>query len=203
MHWIWSVASLATAGMLFTRARARRQVCLTFDDGPSPDHTPALLDLLADHDVQATFFLIGSKVAQHPDIVRRIVAEGHALGNHSFSHPRFSQTSMRAQWEEIEKTERELSAHDGIRRHLIRPPYGKLDLRTLAVGLARRQRIALWNRDSLDYRLDSAQIIERFESTCPRPGDVILFHDDGASGLDALRVLLPKWRATGLEFGTL
>lgn len=203
MHWIWSVASLATAGMLITRGRIRRHVCLTFDDGPSPGHTPALLDLLADHKVPATFFLIGSKVAEHPDIVRRIVAEGHKLGNHSFNHPRFDQTSMRAQWEEIEKTDRELAAHDGVQRHLVRPPYGKLDLRTLAVSFARRQRIALWNRDSLDYRLESAQIIARFESTRLRPGDVVLFHDDGASGLDALRVLLPRWRETGLKFGTL
>lgn len=203
MHWIWTAASLATAGMLFTRARVRRQVCLTFDDGPSPEHTPALLDLLAEHKVPATFFLVGSRATAHPDIVRRIVAEGHALGNHSFSHPRFDQCSMRTQWEEIDKTDRELAKHDGIQRHLVRPPYGKLGLRTLAVSALRRQRIALWTRDSLDYRLDTAQIISRFDSTRLRPGDVILFHDDGSSGIEALRVLLPLWRGANLEFGTL
>lgn len=203
MHWIWTAASLATAGLLFTRARVRRQVCLTFDDGPSPEHTPALLDLLAEHKVPATFFLIGSKVIEHPDIVRRIVAEGHSLGNHSFSHPRFDQSSMRKQWDEIDRTERALEAHDGKRRHLVRPPYGRLGLGTLAVCVARRQRIALWNRDSLDYRLSCAQIISRFESQPVKRGDVLLFHDDGSEGIDALRAMIPKWRQAGLEFGTL
>jgi peptidoglycan-N-acetylglucosamine deacetylase len=203
MHWIWTAASLATAGLMFTRARVRRQVCLTFDDGPSPEHTPALLDLLAEHQVPATFFLIGSKISEHPAIVQRIVAEGHSLGNHSFNHPRFDRSSMRKQWEEIERTEQALTSCDGLKRHLVRPPYGRLGLGTLAVCLARRQRIALWNRDSLDYRLEREQIISRFESQPIRRGDVLLFHDDGSPGIDALRVLLPRWRKAGLEFGTL
>ena len=203
MHWIWTAASLATAGLLFTRARVRRQVCLTFDDGPSTEHTPALLDLLAEHEVRATFFLIGSKVAEHPDVVRRIVAAGHVIANHSFSHPRFDRSSMSAQWQEIDKTDRELAKHDGARRHLLRPPYGKLGLRTLVVCALRRQRIALWTRDSYDYRLQSAQIVDLFETDRVVRGDVLLFHDDGAAGIQALRVLLPKWREAGLEFGTL
>lgn len=110
---------------------------------------------------------------------------------------------MQLQREEIEKTDRALAMHDGARRHLVRPPYGKLDLRTMIVCAMRWQRIALWTRDSLDYRLDSAQIIELFESRGLVRGDVVLFHDDGAAGREALRVLLPRWRAAGLEFGTL
>ena len=83
--------------------RARRVLHLSFDDGPHPEHTPRLLDLLAAHDARATFFLIGREAERHPDVVRRILDAGHALGNHSWSHPHFDRLDPAAQREEIDR----------------------------------------------------------------------------------------------------
>lgn len=203
MHWVWTAASLATAGLLFTRARAGSGIFLTFDDGPHPEHTPRLLQLLERHQARATFFLIGSKIEQHGEVVRDIVARGHAIGNHSFSHPSFRGIPMRSQGEEVDRTEVLLSRHDGRPRHLMRPPHGHLDFSTILLCVLRRQRIALWNRDSQDYRLSSDEIVQHMSGLPIRDGDVLLFHDDGGAGIDALEILLPRWREAGLRFSAL
>jgi peptidoglycan/xylan/chitin deacetylase (PgdA/CDA1 family) len=203
MHWVWTAVSKATAGLLFTRARARSGIFLTFDDGPHPEHTPRLLKLLERHDVRATFFLIGSRVEQHGAVVRAIVAAGHAIGNHSYSHPSFPAIPMRTQREEMDRTELLLSKYDGRRRHLVRPPHGRLNLSTILLCFMRRRRIALWNRDSQDYRLSREEVVQRMSSLPVRGGDVLLFHDDGGAGIDALEKLLPQWREAGLRFSAL
>ncbi len=203
MHWIWTAASLVTAGMLFTRARKKSLVYLTFDDGPHPEHTPRLLKLLERHQVKATFFIVGERAEAHPEIVRTIVAAGHTLGNHSYSHPSFKVTSFGRQSEEIERTNEVLKGFDGRKRHLVRPPYGNLSWATIVLCALRRERIALWSRDSHDYRLGSDEIVKRMSSLKIAPGDVLLFHDDGSSGIDALETLLPGWRSNGLNFGPL
>ena len=97
---------------------------LSFDDGPHPEHTPRLLDLLARHGARASFFLVGQRVEQHPALVERIVAEGHALGNHSYSHPMFRRLGLRAQLDEVERTDRLLAAFDRRGPHRFRPPRG-------------------------------------------------------------------------------
>ena len=204
MHWIWTAASLGTAGMLYTRVRWQRsQVYLTFDDGPDPAHTLRLLQVLKQHQVRATFFVIGSKAEQHGDIMQQIVEAGHSLGNHSYSHPQFDAIPVRLQAEELARTEQVLAGFDGRRRHAVRPPYGKATLGTILLCLLRGQRIALWNRDSLDYRLDHEAVVRRMSAMPVKPGDVLLFHDDDHACIEALQVLLPRWREAGLRFGTL
>ena len=92
---------------------AARNLYLTFDDGPHPDHTPALLALLAEHGAKASFFLVGREVERHDALARRIASEGHTLGNHSYSHPRFEALTLDEQLEEIERTQRLLTGIDG------------------------------------------------------------------------------------------
>ena len=116
--------------------RARRTLHLTFDDGPHPAHTAELLDLLAEHGATATFFVIGEQAERHPDMMRRIVQGGHMLGNHSWSHPRFETLGLDAQREEIARTDKLLSDHDGRMRHDFRPPRGVLPRRRWAPRLA-------------------------------------------------------------------
>jgi peptidoglycan-N-acetylglucosamine deacetylase len=193
-----------TAWGIYTRATAAsRALYLTFDDGPNPDHTPQVLDLLARYEARATFFLTGKAMEAHAGIVSDIVARGHALGNHSYSHPSFKDISLRRQVEEIERTNALLQRFDGKDRHLFRPPYGKMSSATIALCTLRRQRVALWTHDSMDFSLDSRAIVERFATLRLRFGDILLFHDDHAAAATALEKLLPQWRGAGFEFATL
>ncbi|MEO5561255.1 MAG: polysaccharide deacetylase family protein [Dokdonella sp.] len=184
--------------MLTERPYGGKGLYLTFDDGPHPDVTPALLDLLAEHGARATFFLLGKHVERHPQVVRRIVAEGHAIGNHSYSHPRLAQMDLASQRAEIDRTDQILAAFDGARQHWFRPPSGALPLNMLFDFLRRRRGIAYWSYDSMDYqRKGTAVLRDRLRAHPPRSGDIVLMHDDDPNTLDVLRELLPEWRAAG------
>ena len=190
---------LLPSRLVTTRGReAGKVLYLTFDDGPDPHHTPAILDLLRAHGARATFFLVGELIDRHPEIVRRIVEEGHELGNHSWSHPSMSGMPIEAQMEEIARTDARLEAFDSRSRHPFRPPFGRLP-RDLLLRFARTGRtIAFWSYDSNDYqRLPAATLLERVRADPPKSGDVVLMHDDNADTVALLASLLPEWRAEG------
>ena len=179
-------------------------VYLTFDDGPDPTWTPALLDLLREHDAKATFFLIGGLAEAEPALVQRIVDEGHRLGNHSWRHQKFHMLPVAEQMDEIQRTDRLLQRHDGQSRHDFRPPRGLLTWRMLLSLVSRRTRIAYWSYDSLDHRDCSAEaIVDVFERHPLKAGDIILMHDDAHKALQALCIMLPRWCANGWRFDTL
>lgn len=177
---------------------------LTFDDGPHPEHTPALLDLLAECGVRASFFLVGKRVEQYPAIVRRIVAEGHLIGNHTWSHEHFGRQSLAEQLREVDRTDAVLAPFDGCARHRVRPPQGSLPLPLLISLIRRRRRIAYWSYDSMDYREPPVmELVKHFRAAPPVAGDIVLMHDDSALAHDALAVLLPEWQAAGRRFHAL
>lgn len=182
-------------------ARNRRVLHLTFDDGPHPAHTPALLDLLAAHGARATFFLIGREAERHPDLVQRILREGHTLGNHSWSHPQFERLDLAAQRDEIERTDRLLQGFDGLTRHDFRPPRGVMP-RSMVIDCIRRgRRIAYWSYDSLDYSQRSAdELIASAHRHPPHAGEILLMHDDGGLSLRLLAAMLPVWAGAGFTF---
>lgn len=205
MHWIWSIAALLTANVfiLTRKPKTAPSIYLSFDDGPHPEHTPALLDLLKQHGARATFFVIGKRAQEHPEIMQRILAEGHAIGNHSMTHPRLPRLSSRAQIEEIRQADSVLARFNGKVRQLFRPPNGRATFTTIAHSLWHRQPIVLWSIDSLDYKLAPDDVVTRFARTKVGPGDIVLFHDDGSTAGNALQRLLPQWRACGLRFDPL
>lgn len=187
--------------VLTTGTTNRRVLHLTFDDGPDPEHTPRLLDLLAEHDARATFFLIGAHAERHPDIAHRLVREGHRLGNHSWSHPHFDRIPRAHQQDEIDRTDRLLQAFDGHERHDFRPPRGDTPPGMLLDCLRRGRRIAYWSYDSLDYtQRPPAELIAVARNHPVRAGEVILMHDDSAHSLELLQVMLPEWKAGGYAF---
>ncbi len=202
MNVLWTLLSVLTASRVRTRGPAPC-VYLTFDDGPHATLTAKLLDLLAQHEVKATFFLLGCELQKTPELAHRMVAEGHALGNHSMTHARFRSLGLRAQWQEIEQADQALQPMDGRTRHLFRPPNGRFNLATLLCCLCRSQPLMLWSHDSHDFKLDSAALIQRLSSFSLCAGDVVLFHDDTGSAIAALAVLLPQWKQAGLRFGVL
>lgn len=204
MHWIWPVVSALTANAVRTRMPARDGcVYLTFDDGPHPQHTPPLLDLLDRHGVKATFFQVGLAAQQWPAVARLVVAAGHQLGNHSMTHPRLPALSASLQLDEIDRADAVLQHFDGQARHPFRPPSGKATVQTIGAAVWRRQPMVLWSIDSLDFRLTPAQVVERMRGVPPRAGDILLFHDDSGCAHAALTELLPSWLGDGLRFLTL
>ena len=198
------LAMLPRRWVLTDAGRRSRTLYLTFDDGPHPTHTPALLDLLAEHGVKASFFVVGSRVEDYPVLARRIVDEGHLLGNHSYSHPQFSTLSLSEQVAEAERTDEVLAAFDGRRRHLFRPPRGHVSVRMLWHFARRRMPLALWSYDSLDYARPAVDALLAMARHHPsRAGDLILMHDDDALSLEWLRNMLPAWKSAGFSFDVL
>jgi peptidoglycan-N-acetylglucosamine deacetylase len=203
IHPFWRFASIATLGRLRTRVlTSKKRIYLTFDDGPHPEHTPVLLDLLQSYRAQATFFLIGSECLNHADIVERISQAGHRLGNHSATHPSFHRLPPISQWREYSRADEVLSnvSQRSSGQFSIRPPRGAVTWTSLVYSFARCRRLVLWSRDSLDSSLASDEVCEEFESLPVKNGDVLLFHDDSRVCIDALRKLLPRWKQQGFRF---
>jgi peptidoglycan-N-acetylglucosamine deacetylase len=201
---IKAILSAVTANkIMFKRKVAPKTLYLTFDDGPSQMHTPAVLDLLKKHQIQATFFFVGREVVERPDIVHRTVREGHSLGNHSIIHPRMDFLSNEARLREIRGMDRLLSEFDQRAKHLFRPPYGKVSLSLFSFCLLNDFNVAMWSRDSMDYKGNAEEVTSGLMNKPVSDGDIILFHDDGAACVDALTKLLPIWKAEGYRFGLL
>ena len=135
------------------------ELALTFDDGPNPVWTPRLLDLLASHEVRATFFLVGSRAQTQPALVRQIVAAGHLIGNHSWSHPNLALSSARRIIEELSRTNQILAQIAGTPPRYFRPPYGAR--RPEVLRIARRLGLVpvLWNAMTSDWKNPSADSI--------------------------------------------
>ncbi|WP_297921899.1 polysaccharide deacetylase family protein [Metallibacterium sp.] len=191
--------------VLQTRGPRRGNACyLSFDDGPHPEHTPRLLDLLAAHGVHASFFVVGKLAEAQPHLVERIVVEGHTLGNHSYNHRGFVSLSLAEQVAEIRRADELLSAFDQRPLHRVRPPQGHLTVPLLLHFMRARRSIAYWSYDSLDYQPQSAdELTDRLRRLPPTAGDIVLMHDDNARAATALGELLPVWRSEGRVFHAL
>lgn len=146
-------------GRALTAPARPGELALTFDDGPNPAWTPKLLDILAAHHVQATFFLLGGFASSQPDLVRRIAAEGHLLGNHSWSHPDLSRTPAHRIREELARTSDALQQIAGAPIRYFRPPYGAR--RPVVFRIARELQLTpvLWNAMTTDWSEPSAEKI--------------------------------------------
>ncbi|MET0256496.1 MAG: polysaccharide deacetylase family protein [Luteibacter sp.] len=190
--------------LVITRTRDARTRYLSFDDGPEPRHTPRLLDTLAKHGVKASFFLVGEKIEQHPEIVQRIVAEGHMIGNHSYSHWSFRNMDLTKQLDEVYRTDALLRQFDDRPHHRMRPPSGYVGAQLLFHFARHKRNLVYWSYDSLDYQDAPVEaLISRLRGNPPAPGDIVLMHDDSDKAADALDVLLPEWLAQGFGFAAL
>jgi peptidoglycan/xylan/chitin deacetylase (PgdA/CDA1 family) len=146
-------------------------VYLTFDDGPTPKVTDWVLDLLDENKAKATFFCLGNNVASHAEIYKRILAKGHSVGNHSYSHLKGFRTSSNSYVEDVDR------AAEIIDSTLFRPPYGRL-WPSQVRKLRKKYRIIMWSVLSVDYNsnVDSRQVIRNVTDNV-RPGSIIVFHD--------------------------
>jgi peptidoglycan/xylan/chitin deacetylase (PgdA/CDA1 family) len=174
-------------------------VALTYDDGPSPTTTPALLDVLADEGVPATFFVVGSHVNAHPEIVARANAEGHAVENHSWSHPDLATLSAPDVARELAATDDAIRAAGAPTPTFIRAPFGSADG---AVPTTAGHPLAYWSVDAFDWRdRDGGTFVPRILDKI-QPGGIILMHDIYASSVSAQKRLIDALRDRGYTFVT-
>jgi len=158
----------------------RKLVALTFDDGPDPESTPALLDLLAGRNIRATFFCVGERVARHPELARRIVADGHAIENHSHSHQFWTNLLSESKLEaDLVQAQEEIHRISGRTPAWFRPPMGLTNPRVFRVTRKLGLGIAGYTARGLDRRADGPErIVVRLRRGL-RPGAILLLHDGG------------------------
>lgn len=178
-----------------------RCVALTFDDGPGK-HTSRLLDTLAEKQAKATFFLVGRSVTSHPDLVRREVAEGHAIGNHTWSHPDLSKLGTDQITDELTSTADAVEAASGVRPTLVRPPYGATSDTVTSVLSQRNEPAILWDVDTEDWKNKDAAMTTERALAGVRPGAILLMHDIHASTVDAVPGIVDGLRAAGYTLVT-
>ena len=205
-------APAKNAGVVFWHGDTHsRQVALTFDDGPNDEYTPRILDILKQYDVKATFFLIGKNVERAPMVARRIAAEGHCIGNHSFDHPDFLFENNLLMDRELLKAEEAILRAAGVRPRLFRPPYGDEDRRILAEAERLGYVIVEWSVSAGNgwTEIGAQQIINNVVQQV-RNGSIILLHDGNRLAKDphrvqviqALPVIIEQLRKKGYSFVT-
>jgi peptidoglycan/xylan/chitin deacetylase (PgdA/CDA1 family) len=199
-------------GRTFTGLRrGSKQLALTYDDGPNDPHTLRLLEVLAKHNVKATFFLVGRFVKQRPDIARELVQAGHVVGNHTFSHPNLVFASALQTRMQLEDCDQVLTDAVGEHSRLFRPPFGGRRPSTLKIVRALGLEPVMWTVAGRDWIGMPAEYIERRVCGRIRGGDVILLHDGGHEALGADRSqtiiatdrLIAHYRSQGYEFVTI
>jgi peptidoglycan/xylan/chitin deacetylase (PgdA/CDA1 family) len=191
--------------MITTNGSAKRPlVWLTFDDGPHPDFTPLVLDALLSHGVRATFFVIGEQAEQYPELVRRMVREGHAIGHHTYFHRGFDATTNRQLLEGVRRTSDVLFDLVGRRPTFFRPPHGRMRISAMCRLWAAGQVIVLWNSDPKDYSLASPEeLVQWFRKHPLQGGDIALLHDNRPCAAAALPEIIEDVRQRRLEFATI
>jgi peptidoglycan/xylan/chitin deacetylase (PgdA/CDA1 family) len=192
-------------------ARGTKQLALTYDDGPNDPHTFRLLEILAKHNVCATFFLIGRFVQQRPDIVHEIVKARHAVGNHTFTHPLLTLKSPSEVRKELTDCRCALQDAIGENSNLFRPPFGGRRPAVLRVARELGLQPVMWNVTGYDWAAPPAEVIERKVASQIHGGNVILLHDGGHRQMGADRGqtvlatdhLIARYKSEGYEFVTI
>ena len=177
----------------------KKLVALTFDDGPSADTTPRLLDILFEKDVRATFFMLGDRARNNPDIVRRIAKEHNTVASHTMRHQNLVKLSSAAVEADINESKSVFNSILGHAPELIRPPYGNVnDLVRSKVGTP----IILWSVDPADWQNQDPETILSTIKAQIHDGAIILMHDIYQSSVDAVPIIIDSLRADGYEFVT-
>ncbi len=178
-------------------------IALTFDDGPHVTNTPRLLDMLKERNIKATFFVVGKCAQEYPHLVRRILAEGHEIGNHTWTHRSLPTLSEATAHDELAKTAKAVEDASGYHIRIMRPPYGATSLRVKKMcyddfGYP----TILWDVDPFDWKRPGASIVKSRILASTRPGSIILCHDIHQQTIDAMPDTLDTLLSKGYHFVT-
>lgn len=178
-------------------------IALTFDDGPWPE-TPKVLTVLREFNVKATFFILGQNLTLYPDIMKQVVQEGHAVGNHTWTHSYPKMELQKAQ-AEIENTSAKLQFITGLKTRLFRPPGGILDNGVADYARSKNYAIIMWSIDTKDFQQPTATVLANRVLNQARPGDIVLMHDGGGNRsqtIESLKIIIPELQKRGYRFVT-
>ena len=221
---VTSFAAVNSASQLFgatvRHTGSPRELAITFDDGPNPAITPALLNLLEKYDAKATFFVIGQFVRACPELTQEIAGRGHLLGNHTDTHPNLFWLSRKAIADELRRCQDALEAATGTRAAHFRPPWGYRNPWVAGAARALGMQTVMWTLMPGDWKAPNADWLSaRMQPIAEHAarasgmagGDVLCLHDgahrglggDRSTTLAALEYCLPRWRDAGLKFVTI
>lgn len=179
--------------------QAGKKVAITFDDGPHPENTPAILNLLDQYGAKATFFMLGSTADFYPDLIQKVARAGHEVGNHSWNHPQLTLLDDQRIQEEVNRSDQVFEQELGYRPPLMRPPYGDFDERVIQQV---HKPLVLWSIDTLDWQSHNPQAILQIVKDQLHDGAIILMHDIHAETVEATRLVLEYLSSQGYEMVT-
>lgn len=175
------------------------EVAITFDDGPNPDYTAALLDGLKERGVVATFFLLGKEAEKYPELVHRMSEEGHLVATHAYEHVNLCNLNQEAAIWQVDKTNQIIKEITGTTPQFIRPPFGcwkkNLDYETTMIEV-------LWDVDPLDWKTSNTSVVVKRVLNVVKDGDIILLHDASQSSIDAALQIVDELQQDGYLFVT-
>jgi len=206
-HGVLSPRSELYGPVLVHGDRHGDSVALTFDDGPNEPYTSQVLDILKARGVRATFFLVGINARNYPETVRRIVAEGHEIANHSFTHPYLIREGGESMLWQIDETQRTLEEISGVRPRWFRPPHGFRDPRLFPKTRRLSLDVCEWSNMPRDWTRPGTRVIVDRVLRDLQPGDIVLLHDgagtvhggDRSQTVEALPRILDALAARGLR----
>ena len=203
-----TVEELAAVDAHYLGDTTQKRIYLTFDAGFENGYTAPILDALKKHDAPATFFVVGHYLESAPELVRRMVAEGHTVGNHTHSHPDMSaireKSAFLGELTRVEEAYRALTGQEMLK--IYRPPQGKYSPENLQMAKEAGYHTFFWSLAYVDWYLDDQPTRQQaFEKLLPRvhPGAVVLLHSTSATNAEILDELLTKWEEMGYSFGSL
>jgi len=184
-----------------------KTVYLTFDDGPAPEITPWVLDVLKEHNIKATFFCIGDNIRKHPHVLQQVINDGHTIANHTFNHLNGWQNPYRVYLENFEKCEQIIAQHIPNPSKLFRPPYGKVKSAQARAIRKKGYKIIMWDVLSADFdQIIMPQKCLQNVINNTLPGSIIIFHDSIKASVNvkyALPRAIAHLKSEGYAFGIL
>ncbi|MBD2503551.1 polysaccharide deacetylase family protein [Anabaena azotica] len=184
---------------------SQRVIALTFDDGPWPESTAQVLDILKQNNIKATFFVVGQNVKNYPDLLRRVVAEGHTVGNHTWHHWYHFMNPQVAAYE-VANTTDIIYKVTGVKTDLFRPPGGMMNNGLVAYARSNKYAVIMWSSDSADYSRPGVPRLINNVLRPAKPGGIVLMHDGGGNRsqtVKALPEIISRFRKQGYSFVTI
>lgn len=185
--------------------RRQKLIALSFDDGPA-EATPAILDVLREHDARATFFVVGREIPSREGILERMIGEGNEIGNHTYSHAELGELSPEEIENELRATSDIIEKTVLLRPSLMRPPYGRGALQAARVARRLGMATVLWSVNTRDWDNRSAEEITRTALSAAEPGAVVVFHDGGGDRrptAEAVSTIVPTLKEQGFRLVTI
>jgi polysaccharide deacetylase family sporulation protein PdaB len=179
--------------------KSEKKVAITLDGMWGAKHTPELLEIFRKYNVNITFFFGGNWLEENPHLVKEIAANGHEIGNHSYTHPHMAKLSQEEIKQELNRTEELIKELTGRRPKLFRPPFGEYNNRLIKTSQQENYHVIQWSIDSLDWKDVSTDFIVKTVMEDIGPGEIVLMHNNGKNTAGALQRLIPKLQEQGYQ----